>query len=58
MRIAMDFDPKPFILYRQEVDEYLERHRGPLPSGIKVEWCHPRTNCKISPPNGGVYFHP
>ena len=46
----MDFDPKPSLLHNQEVDEYLEKHRGPLLSGIKVEWCHPDKNRKVSPP--------
>ena len=58
-RIAMDFDLKSSTLHSQEdVDEYLERHHGPLPSGIKVEWCNPGTDDKVSPPNGGVYLHP
>ena len=50
MRIVIDFNPKPLILHsREDVDEYLERHCGPLPSAIKVEWCYPGTNHKASP---------
>ena len=35
--------------------EYLEKHRGPLPPGIEMEWCPLR---QISSSPKGVYFHP
>ena len=48
MREVLDFDPTPTILHSQEdVIEYLEKHRGPLPPGIEVEWCPPKTNFKL-----------
>ena len=54
----MDFDPAPTVLRTQEdVDKYLEKHRGPWQSGIKVEW-YPPMNVQECCPNGGVYFHP
>ena len=55
----MDFDPSPTSsaakrrwssIWRSIVVLYI--------AGIVVEWCSPETNVKISPPKGGVYFHP
>ena len=57
--VWMDFDPKPSILSNQkDVDNYLTRHHGRLPSTIAVELCPAKTDMKVEPPAGGLYFHP
>ena len=56
---AMDFNPKPRVLYDQEeVDEYLVMYDVRFPSNVEVEWCSLETNVTVSPPAGSVYFHP
>ena len=59
MRVMMDFDPTLTILHGQEdVIEYLERHHGPLPPSIEVQWCSLGMDYTVPPPKDGVYFHP
>ena len=58
-REVMDFDPSPIVLHSQEdVIDFLKKHHVILPVSIVVEWCHPVTDVKVHPPEGGVYFHP
>ena len=53
----MNFDPSLTVLHSQrDVVEYLKKHHV-LPN-IVVEWCHPDTDVKVLPPEGGVYFYP
>ena len=55
----MNFDPNTHVLRGQkEVDEYLAMYDIHLPSKIKVEWCSFETDVMVSPPAGGMYFHP
>ena len=59
MRKAMDFHPKLRVVHGQkEVGEYLALFGVRLPSKIEVEWCSPVIDVSVSPPAGGVYFHP
>jgi len=55
----MNFDLKPFILSgHKDIDGYLVRHQGRPLSTIVMEFCSAKTDMKVEPPAGGVYFHP
>ena len=52
-------DPSSTVLHNErDVVEYLKKHHVLLPPNIVVEWCHPDSDVKVPPPEGGVYFHP
>jgi len=57
-RVWIDFDPKsPILTNQDDILNYVKKHRGRLPSLIKIEFC-PATIVKEHPPAGCVYFHP